>query len=51
VLRRRLDPETLARTTLGAARTASRVHLEGDAIGKWVEHLARPWLRERPLGD
>ena len=43
-------PETLARTTLGAARVGDRVHLEADAIGKWVERLARPWLRGGPPG-
>lgn len=46
-----LIPETLARTTLGTARTGERVHLEGDAIGKWVEHLSHPWRGARPLGD
>lgn len=34
-----LIPETLARTTLGSARPGTRVHLEGDWIGKWVAHL------------
>jgi riboflavin synthase len=32
-------PETLRRTTLGAARTGDPVHLEGDWIGKWVQRL------------
>jgi riboflavin synthase len=35
-----LIPETLARTTLGAARAGTRVNLEGDPIGR---HVAR-WL-------
>lgn len=34
-----LIPETLARTTLGEARTGDPVHVEADAIGKWIERL------------
>lgn len=34
-----LVPETLRRTTLGAARAGDRVNLEGDAVGKWIERL------------
>jgi riboflavin synthase len=34
-----LIPETLRRTTLGAAHAGDRVNLEGDAVGKWVERL------------
>jgi riboflavin synthase len=32
-------PETLARTTLGAAAAGRRVHVEGDLVGKWVARL------------
>lgn len=34
-----LIPETLARTTLGQAAVGSRVNLEVDVIGKYVERL------------
>jgi riboflavin synthase len=34
-----LIPETLRRTTLGSARVGTRVHLEADQIGKWIERL------------
>jgi len=34
-----LIPFTLQHTTLGERRAGDRVHLEGDAIGKWVAHL------------
>ena len=34
-----LIPFTLQHTTLGERRVGDRVHLEGDAIGKWVAHL------------
>ncbi|MEQ1891828.1 MAG: riboflavin synthase, partial [Planctomycetota bacterium] len=34
-------PETLARTTLGAAQVGEPVHLEADLIGKWIERLVR----------
>jgi len=36
-------PKTLAWTNLGKARPGDCVHLEGDMIGKWVEHLIVPW--------
>ncbi|MBM3991880.1 MAG: riboflavin synthase, partial [Planctomycetes bacterium] len=34
-----LIPETLRRTTLGECRAGTRVHLEADQIGKWIERL------------
>ena len=34
-----LIPFTLQHTTLGERRAGDRVHLEADAIGKWVAHL------------
>jgi riboflavin synthase len=34
-----LIPFTLQHTTLGERRPGDRVHLEGDAVGKWVRHL------------
>ncbi len=34
-------PETLKRTTLGAARTGDPVHVEADLVGKWIERLIR----------
>ncbi|HKB16730.1 MAG TPA: riboflavin synthase, partial [Planctomycetota bacterium] len=37
-----LVPETLRRTTLSLLRPGDAVHLEGDAIGKWVEALRGP---------
>jgi riboflavin synthase len=40
-----LVPETLRRTTLGAARAGESVHLEGDLFGKWAERLLAPQLR------
>ena len=39
-----LIPETLHRTTLGAARIGDRVNLEFDMIGKYLRNLAAPWL-------
>lgn len=38
-----LIPHTLEVTTLGTKRQGSRVNLEMDAIGKWVERLLQPW--------
>ena len=35
------DPETLARTTLGAGSRGDRVNLEVDVLAKYVERLAR----------
>ena len=32
-------PETLKRTTFGAARPGDRVHTEADLVGKWIEKL------------
>lgn len=37
-------PETLRVTTLGRAAVGDRVHLEADAMGKWVEHLLAPHI-------
>jgi riboflavin synthase len=34
-----LIPETLRRTTLGDARTGTRVNVEADLVGKWIEKL------------
>ncbi len=34
-----LIPHTLAVTTLGSLERGSRVHVEGDVIGKYVKHL------------
>jgi riboflavin synthase len=43
-----LIPETLTRTTLGGLEPGRRLHVEVDAIGKWVERLlaagvSGPW--------
>ncbi|HTT68505.1 MAG TPA: riboflavin synthase [Gemmatimonadales bacterium] len=35
-------PHTLEVTTLGRARVRTRVHLEADLIGKFVQHLLAP---------
>jgi riboflavin synthase len=35
-------PHTLAVTTLGRAAVGTRVHLEADLIGKFVQHLLAP---------
>lgn len=35
-------PETLERTSLGAARPGAPVHVEADLVGKWIERLALP---------
>jgi riboflavin synthase len=35
-------PETLVRTSFGAAKPGERVHVEADLIGKWVEKLVAP---------
>jgi len=37
-------PETLRVTTLGSAKVGDPVHLEADAMGKWVERLLAPHL-------
>ncbi len=38
-------PHTLDVTTLGRAKVGTRVHLEGDLIGKFVRHLLAPYRR------
>lgn len=38
---------TLAHTTLGDLRPGSRVHLEGDIIGKYVRRLVTPYAEAR----
>jgi riboflavin synthase len=43
-----LIPETLRRTTLGAARIGERVNLEFDMIAKYVRSLVAPYLAARP---
>jgi riboflavin synthase len=40
-------PHTLEVTTLGRARVGTRVHLEADLIGKFVQHLLAPHLAAR----
>jgi riboflavin synthase len=40
-------PHTLEVTTLGRARVGTRVHLEGDLIGKFVQHLLAPHTAAR----
>ncbi|MCI0586320.1 MAG: riboflavin synthase [Planctomycetes bacterium] len=40
-----LIPETLRRTTLSGLRAADPVHLEADAVGKWILSLAKPARR------
>lgn len=42
-----LVPFTLQHTTLGERRVGDRVHLEGDAIGKYVQALLEEQKRER----
>jgi riboflavin synthase len=42
-----LIPFTLQHTTLGERRVGDRVHLEGDAIGKYVAALLEEQKRER----
>lgn len=38
---------TLAHTTLGDLRPGSRVHVEGDVIGKYVRRLVTPYAEAR----
>jgi riboflavin synthase len=38
---------TLRHTTLGALEAGSRVHVEGDVVGKYVRRLVEPYLAER----
>ena len=40
-------PHTLEVTTLGRARVGTRVHLEADLIGKFVQHLLAPHAAAR----
>jgi riboflavin synthase len=40
-------PHTLEVTTLGTARVGTRVHLEADLIGKFVQHLLAPHVAAR----
>jgi len=40
-------PHTLEVTTLGTARVGTRVHLEADLIGKFVQHLLAPHAAAR----
>ena len=40
-------PHTLKVTTLGRARVGTRVHLEADLIGKFVQHLLAPHAAAR----
>jgi len=43
-------PHTLEVTTLGRARVGTRVHLEADLIGKFVQHLLAPHAAARRRG-
>ena len=43
-------PHTREVTTLGRARVGTRVHLEADLIGKFVQHLLAPY-RRRPVQE
>ena len=38
-----LIPFTLEHTTLGARVAGDQVHVEGDAVGKYVQQLSAPW--------
>jgi riboflavin synthase len=38
-----LIPFTLEHTTLGARVVGDQVHVEGDAVGKYVQQLSAPW--------
>lgn len=42
-----LIPFTLQHTTLGDREVGDAVHLEGDAIGKYVGALVRPWTERQ----
>lgn len=44
-----LIPHTLAATTLGDLGIGSRVHVEGDVIGKYLETLSRGWRGRRAI--
>lgn len=43
-----LIPFTLEGTTLSARVPGDRVHVEGDAVGKYLKQLAVPWLTSGP---
>lgn len=43
-----LIPYTARHTTLGALKVGDRVNLEMDIIGKYVQRLLRPYLKETP---
>ena len=40
-------PHTRAHTNLGELGMGSRVNLEADVVGKYVERLMQPWKREK----
>ena len=42
-----LIPETLERTTLGAARPGRRFNIECDVVAKYVERLVQPFRKEQ----
>lgn len=41
-------PFTLEHTTLGERVRGDQVHLEGDAVGKYVQQLSAPWRAAGP---
>lgn len=41
-----LIPETLERTTLGAAEPGSKLNVECDVVAKYVERLMKPFVEE-----
>ena len=43
-------PHTLEVTTLGRARVGTRVHLEADLVGKFVQQLVLPYASGRRAG-
>jgi riboflavin synthase len=43
-----LIPFTLERTTLGERVRGDQVHVEGDAVGKYVKQLLVPWQAPGP---
>lgn len=43
-----LIPFTLEHTTLGARVAGDLVHVEGDAVGKYVKQLSAPWRAVSP---
>lgn len=44
-----LIPHTLGVTTLGEVEPGSRVHVEGDVIGKYLESMSRGWRGSRAI--